>query len=203
MTSDGFDFTLRGVLSAALTTVRDPKGGATDVLQARLPLDALWTLLVAVVAVSVVLGQGSLMLANGELMGANAYLANPMLMWAIQLGLLVVMVYAIHHIGRAMGGGGAFEGALAMVVWLQVVMACVQVLQTLALFLAPPLSDILGIVGLVLFLWLLTNFVAVLHGFESLGLVFVMILMSAFGITFILSLILAMVGLGVPGDGNV
>ncbi len=197
------DLTVSGLMSAALHTVRNPREGATAVMNAGYPTPILWMMLAAVVAVSIVLGQGSLLMTAGLPEGLpGLYLGNPLLMWMVQIGLLVVMVYAVHHVGRMMGGIGAFEDALALIVWLQFMMACVQVLQTLALFLAPPVADLVGIVALILFLWLLTHFVAVLHGFQSLGLVFVMILMTAFGITFVLSLILAMVGIGV-GETNV
>jgi hypothetical protein len=203
MTTQNLDFTPRGLVAAAIATLRNPRGMATAVIRAELPASVLWTMLVAVVAVSVVMGQGSLILATGGAALANPYLANPMVMWGIQLALLVVMVYAIHFIGRAMGGMGVFEDTLALVVWLQFVMACLQVLQTAALFLVPPVADVIGIVGLVVFLWLLTQFIAVAHKFKSLGMVFVMIIVSAFGITFLLSLVLAMLGLANPGDFNV
>jgi hypothetical protein len=62
-----------------------------------------------------------------------------------------------------------------------------------------PLAGIIGHRwGSLLFLWLLTNFTAVLHGFSSLFMVFLMILVSGFGIAFGLSLILTLIGVTVP-----
>jgi hypothetical protein len=49
-------------------------------------------------------------------------------------------------------------------------------------------------------MWLLTNFVAVIHGFRSLGQVFVMILVSLFVLAFVLSILLTLVGVTVPGQ---
>jgi hypothetical protein len=60
-----------------------------------------------------------------------------------------------------------------------------------------------GIAALALFLWLFVNFVAVLHGFPSLLLVFVGIVVSAFAVVFGLSLILALIGVTVPGAFDV
>jgi len=201
MSEQRIEFTLRGLVGAALRTLQAPRAMAEDVLAERLPGAVLWAMLTAVVAVSVVLGQGSLLLAEGETVD-NPYLGNPFALFALQMGILAVMVAATHHIGRFMGGMGSFEGALALVTWLQFVLVCLQVVQTLAMFVAPPIADLIGIAGIVLFLWLFTNFVAVLHGFPSLGLVFVMILLSAFGLTFLISLLLTMLGL-TPGDMNV
>jgi hypothetical protein len=203
MTTPSLDYTPRGLVSAAIATLRDPRGMAARVMDERLPAAVLWTMLVTVVAVSVVLGQGSLIVATGGAPMDNPYLANPMVMWGLQLALLFVMVHAIHRIGRAMGGQGVFEDTLALVVWLQFVMACLQVVQTGALFILPPLADFIGIIGLAIFLWLLTHFTAAAHGFTQLGPVFLMILISAFGITFALSLLLAMLGIVVPGDFSV
>ncbi|QIE41871.1 YIP1 family protein [Rhodobacteraceae bacterium SC52] len=203
MTIEPLDFTPRGLLAAALATLRRPRDGVARVLNAQLPTAILWTMLAAVVAASVALGQGTLILATGGAALGNPYLANPLVMFLIQIGLLVVMVYAIHFIGRLMGGQGVFEDTLALVVWLQFVMACLQVVQTIALFVLPPVADVIGIVGLVVFIWLLTHFIATVHGFKSLGLVFGMILVSAFGITFAMSLILTMMGVVAPGDFNV
>lgn len=204
MAQRSMDFSPGGLVAAVLRTITRPQDEAEVVMAEGLPQSALWTMLAAVVAVSVVLGQGSLMLvdSDGGVM-TNPYLANPLLMFAVQMGILVVMIFATFHIGQWLGGMGGFAPTIAVVTWLQFVLVCVQVVQSAALLLLPPVADLLGIAGLVLFLWLFTNFVAVLHGFQSLGLVFVMILMSAFGVTFVISLILTMLGVTTPGDTNV
>jgi hypothetical protein len=117
----------------------------------------------------------------------------------IQLLLLVVMVFAIFWIGRAMGGTGSFEEAILLVAWLQFIMVCLQVIQAVALMFFPGVVvALIGMAGVALFLWLLTNFVAVLHGFSSLFQVFIMILVSAFAIAFGLSIILTLIGVTVP-----
>ena len=97
-----------------------------------------------------------------------------------------------------MGGTGSFEEAVLLMAWLQFIMICVQAVQAVALLVLPPLAGLIGIAGLFLFLWLLTNFVAVLHGFSSLIKVFLMILASAFGIAFGLSILLMLIGVTVP-----
>lgn len=203
MSNARMEFTLAGLLRAALDTLRAPRPMAQAVIAWDLPRPVLWMALCAVVTASVVMGQGSLILLAGPDAVNNPFLANPALMCAIQLFLLVIMVHATFHIGRLFGGTGSFGGALSVVTWLQFVLACLQVLQTALLFLAPPLADMLGIFGLVLFVWLFTNFVAALHGFKSLGLVFVMILASAFVLTFALSILLTLLGFTAPGVSNV
>lgn len=203
MAVEQLHFTLRDLISHAWETVRNPRDGARMVVDQNVPGPLLWQMLAVVVALSVVLGQGALMLVSGPEDLAGPLVLNPAIMAGLQLAVLVVTVYAIHWIGRSMGGTGSFEGALALTVWLQFIMICLQVVQVVAMLIAQPLADIIGIAGLVLFLWLLTNFVAVLHGFQSLGLVFVMILASALGMVFLLSLALSIMGITAPGDLNV
>lgn len=203
MSNGSLDFSIAGLLKAVVDTVRNPQEGALRVIGLNMPNPVLWVALVAIVSASVVMGQGSLLLVVGEQGVSNPFLANPMLMWVIQLALLVVMIYATHFIGRKMGGTGGFNGALGIVVWLQFVLACLQVLQTAALFVAPPLADLLGFVGIALFLWLFTNFVAALHRFDSLFMVFVMIIVSTMGISLVLSIVLTILGVAGTGALNV
>ena len=52
-------------------------------------------------------------------------------------------------------------------IWLQFIMALLQAVQLVAVLILPLLAALLGLVGLGLFFWLLTGFVAELHGFRS------------------------------------
>ncbi|MCR9088687.1 MAG: YIP1 family protein [Rhodobacteraceae bacterium] len=203
MAVEQMHFTLRDLVTHAWETVRNPRAGAERVMGQNVPSQLLWQMLAVVVALSVVLGQGALLLVAGPEDLAGPLVLNPAIMAGLQLAVLVITVYAVHWIGRSMGGTGSFEDTLALMIWLQFIMICLQVVQIAAMMLAQPLADIIGLAGLVLFLWLLTNFVAVLHGFQSLGLVFVMIVASGLGMVFLISLALSLLGITAPGDLNV
>lgn len=203
MPSANFMLSPRWIISEAVETVRRPRDVAQRFIAADLPTGTVWEALALVVIVSVIFGQLTVYLMGAHMAGSMGMLASPLFLGGAQFVLLALSAMAIHVIGRLMGGQGQFSGALVLVTWLQVVMVCLQVLQTLAFVLLPPLGVILGYVGVVLFLWLLTNFVAVLHGFNSLGLVFAMILLSAFGLAFVFSLVLAGLGLVPAGGFNV
>ena len=191
--------TLNNVLQMAWRTILNPREGAEEVLALGVPRQALWTILFLVIVLSIMLGQISnlLMTQVGDA-AFGGLLANPVATGMIQLALLVVAVYAIYGIGRAFGGTGSFDEALLLVSWLQFIMVCIQVVQTVFMVILPPLAAMIGVAGLFLFLWLLTNFVAVIHGFRSLGQVFVMILLSTFVLAFFLSLILSITGVVIP-----
>ena len=160
------------------------------------PMEARWLGLAVVVVLSVLLGQTGVMLATrGEapiVMGVGASAI-------VQGGVLLLMVYAAHVVGRLFGGGGTFPDAVLLVSWLQFLMVALQLVQVVALLLIPPLSGMIGIIAIVLFLWVLTNFVAVLHGFTSLGKVFGMILVTFMAVAFAVAFLLALLGIQGPG----
>lgn len=190
---------LNSILQMVWRTVLNPREGAEEVLALGVPRQALWTLLFLVVVLSIMLGQiSNLLMTQMSDTPLTGLLANPVATGLIQLALLVVAVYAIYAVGRAFGGTGSFNEALLLVSWLQFIMVCIQVVQTAFMVILPPFAALVGVAGLFLFLWLLTNFVAVIHGFHSLGQVFVMILVSTFVLAFFLSLILTITGVVLP-----
>ncbi len=188
--------TLNSLLGMAWRTVKNPREGATEVLALGVPREALWSALALVVVLSILFAHVTALLVTGDT--GTGMPVGPAATGFIQLALLVIMVFAVFWIGRAMGGRGSFEESILLVAWLQFIMVCLQVLQAAVLILLAPLAGLIGLLGIALFLWLLTNFVAVLHGFPSLIKVFLMILVSAFGIAFGLSLILTLIGVTVP-----
>lgn len=188
--------TLNNLVAMAWRSVKNPREGAAEVLALGIPREALWPALALVVVLSILLANVAALLFAGD--AAAAMPVGPAATGFIQLALLVVMVFAVFWIGRAMGGTGSFEESVLIVAWLQFIMVCLQVVQAGILVVSTSVAEIFGLLGVLLFLWLLTNFVAVLHGFSSLFQVFVMILISAFGIAFGLSIILTLIGVTMP-----
>jgi hypothetical protein len=196
-------FSINTLLSLVVQTVKSPQEGASTILSFGLPREVLVQLLTLVVVLSVLMGQlGVVAMGGGMQDGAmtGPFVMSPVMATFIQFALLVVLVGAVHVIGRALGGRGSFEEALALVTWLQFILLSLQVVQIVALVVFPMLGAVIGLASVALFLWLLVNFVAVIHGFSSLGLVFAGVLISAFGILFAMSLLLAMLGLSIPGN---
>ena len=180
-------------------SLRDPRAAARHVMAIDMPASARWEALALVVILSAFVGQISILMMTGELT-APGLLGTPLQSVAIQGAVLLVMVQAIYHVGRALGGTGGFGQTLTLVSWLQCVMIGVQVAQVVALTIIPPLAGLIGIAGMVLFLWLLTNFIAELHGFPSLGRVFAMILATAFALAFVAAVVMGILGIQPPGD---
>ncbi|MDJ0629829.1 MAG: Yip1 family protein [Rhodobacter sp.] len=191
---------LPSLLRLAWGSVRAPRDGARAVMRSDMPRGARWEALLLVVVVSVILGQISTYLMPAQVDSFFApFVNNPVMAGIVQMSLTVIMVFAVFWIGRAMGGSGGFGDAILLIAWMQFILICLQVIQFAAMILLPPLASLIGVAGFVLFFWLLTNFVAELHGFNSLGKVFVMVIASILGMAFALSLLLSIVGIAIPG----
>ncbi len=191
--------TFTGLLRLARQTVQEPRAGARIVLDLRLPREALWLMFALVVVVTVWIGTAVSLLSPPPPEGASI---SPIWLGVLQGLLLYMMVLAIHFIGRAMGGTGDFDGALILVTWLQFIFILVQLLQVVVLLILPPLSALVILVAMALFFWLLVNFIAELHGFQSLGRVFGMVILTAIGFAFLIASLGTILGLQpVPGAG--
>ena len=193
------DTSFGALMGLVRETLVDPRAAARRIILARVPMNARWLALALVVVLSVLLGQVTIGLMLGPTGMMGGMLGGPVSSIVLQGGVLLTMVFAVHQVGRWMGGGGNFPDALLLVVFLQGVMVLIQVVQIAALLLLPPLAGIVSMVGFGVFLWVLTGFVAELHGFRSLLGVFGMILATAFALAFLLALLLAMLGVTPPG----
>ena len=115
--------------------------------------------------------------------------------------LLLMLALALYWMGRFRGGRGSFADSLSVLVWFQIIMLFVQIAQILVLIVLPPLADVALLAGMVLFFWLLTNFIAELHGFSSLWLTFAGLLAGLAALFVALAIILVLIialTVGVP-----
>lgn len=160
-----------------------------------------WEALFLIVVLSVFLTQLTMVFIGqtGGIIFGGPELNAPLILGLMQLVMLVVMVFAIYLIGRRAGGTGSLDDSILLVTWVQFILLCLQVLQTVAFMLVPVVGNILGLAGFALFFWLLANFVAELHGFKSAGQVFVSILIAMVGFAILLSVVLSVFGLEVAG----
>lgn len=183
------------LLTMVRDTISDPKAGAEAILALNLPRAALWLAFALTIVLSMIMGELVMLIVgapeDGPLTGQTA-----VVMGLLQGAILFVGVHAITHIGRLFGGTGSFDGALALVTWLQFIFLVLQALQLVTALIVPPMAAIVSLLAILLFFWLLSHFITVLHGFSSVGQVFLMTLLSFIGIIFTLSLVLTILGLG-------
>ncbi len=184
-----------------MLTLQSPRQGGEAVLKLNLSQSVLWQALMLVSIIPAILLFVSQALvepdqALDEL--TVPLLEHPVLFAVTQFMIAAGMVAAIHYVGRFFGGQGLFADSLALVVWLQAIMTMVQIIQFVLLAASPLLSVLVVYASVVLFFVLLTAFVQTIHGFQSAGAVFGMIIMSMIALLVILSLILNIFGIVEP-----
>lgn len=184
------DTSLGALMGLLRETFADPRATARRLIGLGLPMQARWMAFALAILATVVMLQGLGLITAGA-----AAMPSPLLFAVILGGANLVGVVAIHQIGRMMGGLGRFEDALLLVAWLQAIQVLLVLAQSIAFLILPPLGGIIQIAGLVILMWLLTNFVAELHGFRSLWGVFGMIVVVSLGLSFLLLAVLAGLGL--------
>lgn len=188
------------LLRLVVETLRAPRPTFAQLHRMNLPAEALWTGLALTVVLSMIFGVLMTLVIGGPPpeAGPEAAASGPFILGLAQFAILFVSVFLIDKVGRMMGGRGDLSGAILAVAWLQFVLTCFQVLQTALILFSPILGLPVFIAGLVIFFWLLTSFVAELHGFSSLGRVFGMILFVMMGLALGLSVLAALLGVAVP-----
>lgn len=172
-------------------TVQDPRQAARVLLAEGVPMRARTAGLLLVAVVSALLANLQVGPNLAALDPFSAFmLASPFRAAVVQWLFLALTVVLIHRVGKAFGGRGSFPDALLIVVWLQLLTLALQLLQLVASLVAPPLVGVIGLGGFVLFLWLMTAFIAELHGFASRGLVFLGMILTAIAAGFVLGIVL-------------
>jgi hypothetical protein len=187
--------TLISLIGLARDTVLRPQDGARRVLALPYPRALWWQALALVVILGLMMTYLSNALIPAPADPMMAFFNDaPLVTALIAFGATLAMVICIHRVGRALGGHGSFDGALRLTVWLQAVMLLFNAVQIFFLIALPPFAVLMGFVNIGLTLWLLTNFVAVLHGFKSLFPVFLMILLTGFALGLTFFMLLSMTG---------
>lgn len=185
-------------IALARLSVADPEKGAAAVVALNPPLQARWMLMAFAVLSGVVLAY--LLPALGGTLGQAP---APMLAVALQGGANVLAVALIARVGRAFGGQGRFEDALLLVGWLQLLMVGAQLLQVVVLIVLPPLAGLVMVAAIALFFWLLSGFICGLHGFKSRFTVLMGVFGTLFAVAFVVSFVLILLGIELPGVGDV
>jgi hypothetical protein len=114
------------------------------------------------------------------------------------LALAGVMVIA----GRIQGGRGRFDDAIVLVAWIEFIMVLSQAIQIVVMLVLPPLSLLVSVASLVVFVWLMTHFTAALHRLRSLGRVAMALIGGFVGIVVLAAMVLGALGI-VPAEMGV
>ena len=177
---------------------RDPQAAAHLLMARDWPVSARWMALFAAVSVSALLASFAAVLFSTPGPDGTQIVTlsrQPMMLAAMQLAAIVLAAGLMSGVGRMFGGGGRFEDALLLTVWIEVLLLLVQVAQLALSLILPGVAGLLGLAAVVLFLWLTVQFTKALHGFRNSVKVALGLLGTAFVAGFVLSLIAAALGI--------
>lgn len=182
------------LVGLAQLTLQDPAQAARALLAEGVPLRARTAGLLLMAILSSLLASIQVEAGRNQLDPFSAFmLASPIRATVFQWGFLALTVLLIFRVGRAFGGRGSFSDALLIVVWLQVIMLAFQVMQLVLAPLFPDLAGLIGLISFVVYFWLMTHFIAVLHGFASRGLVFLGMVLTALAVGLLLGVLMILV----------
>jgi len=158
------------IVRTARLTLREPRSGARVVMGWPLSLGERWLFLALIAVMSALLAELLLALSpQGADTAMVALLSSPITFAGLQFAALGILTGLLFFLGLPFGGKGRFGEALALVGWLQTLLLALQIAQIVAMVIFPVLGVLIVAVGLVMTLWLLTNFTAELHQFQSLA----------------------------------
>ena len=175
---------------------RDPAGTARWLLGYDFGRGTLAAMVTLVTILSVLLLELNVLLSPPE---AEILRLTPFTLCVILGASLMMMVFAIQLTGQMLGGHGRFGSALLLIVWWQAMALVIQVAQTVAMLILPPVAGLLTLAGLVWLVFALLHLVNVLHGFDSLPKALATVAIGLVGISFGLALLLTMVGVTLQG----
>ncbi|MGB5067898.1 MAG: YIP1 family protein, partial [Albidovulum sp.] len=192
-------------------TLRAPQSAARRLMTMNPPMEARWLGLVLVAVLALLVSRASVPFIGTEDIGpvmskaremSRTLATHPWIGVPVQALSLLAVAVAMQVIGRLFGGTGRFADALLLFVWLEFLMALLQGLQLLAVLAVPVLGALIGLASYGLFLWLMTQFTAALHGFVSPMRVFAGMVVSFFAVILIAAVLMLLFGVVVPVQGG-
>ncbi|MGR3713736.1 MAG: Yip1 family protein [Shimia sp.] len=181
-------------------TIREPAKAAEIVSNVRVDRITGWMILILAVTLNtLVYFLSTAIFPVPPEFAALPILTQPYLFWGMLCATTVIFVFAFYWIGRALDGQASFDAILISVGWLQYMRLAVQVAALILMIVAPALSRILTMVAGLYGLWVVMNFLKVVHGFDSYGKAIGVMILSAMGLTVGFSIFLSLMTAAVLG----
>lgn len=187
----------------AVLTLRNPRAAAAVLIGWQLPRGVIWTALALVSCCNAILaGVAELMFPSP--VPLPSIMMNPLMLFILLAGGMVVTVHALLWAGRAVGGQGELEDVAIVLTWLQALRAAAQAAVVVLALISPALAGMFAMVVMFIGLWVMANFIAQALSFSSAWKAFGLMVALMIGLAFGIIVLLAVTGLGVWGlDANV
>ncbi|MEO9825702.1 MAG: YIP1 family protein [Paracoccaceae bacterium] len=172
---------------------REPRQTAADVLALGFPKEALAPALLLVVVVSVLLSAASDMIVPPQVE-----------MSYFRMALLIMIIFtafslSIAQVGKMLGGVGTFPDSLLLAIFFQAIFIPVQALQVALMLVSIEMAALLSFAIIIFGFWINVNFIAALHGFETLGRALGVLLLASFAVAIFLMIVTPLLGISLTG----
>lgn len=180
-------------------TLQNPRAAARHLLDRQLPLSTIWIALALMAVISAALTGLTILVAPDQIEpNILKMFENPLQVAVLQAMVMVVMAMLALGVGRMFGGSGSFAGALVLIAWSEALLSLLQMGQIVLVLVSRSLAAALGLFGIVLFLWILSNFIAEMHRFASAGKVLLGMIATTIAVAFGMAVVtVALVGMKV------
>ncbi len=183
-------------LKLAANTLFEPKKCLRIVLDIVITMPQLAQATVLAIVLSMIMPLLTLMFQPSDVQKSmEGFTSQPLSVFVVQVLVLAGTAFLISVIGRFFGGHGTFKECLTAMVWLQIVLILIQVIQFFAGFISTQLSVLIFLMSVGVMLYLIVHFISEIHGFTSIMSVLFGVIASIFGLSFIVSILLAMLGI--------
>lgn len=184
------------IIGMVLQSIPEPRKIARELFALDLDRTTLWQALFLMLVTGAMIGVGSSMMFPPAPELSGTIFAMPLVVASAEAAVAVISVFLIYWLGRAAGGTGRFQDGIVTITWLNFVLLIVQVFVLILSLFAPSMAALLWLFGGFTGFWILSHFIAELHGFSSALRVFLTILLTSFIAVAILSIVLAILGVG-------
>ncbi|MBL4749204.1 MAG: hypothetical protein JKX71_01235 [Amylibacter sp.] len=151
---------------------------------------------VLVAALSTILSIVLLMIEPTEVQNAfSAFSTSPLPLFIVQVATFLGMAGMVTYVGRLFQGHATYKESLTALVWMQVVLFGVSMVQLVLGLVAPFLAPILFLASMMIMIHLIVNFIMELHGFKNILFVIAGIVGTFFALAVFFTIILSMLGL--------
>ncbi|WP_420863423.1 Yip1 family protein [Algirhabdus cladophorae] len=181
-------------------TLRDPREGANTLLALGIPREALWPMAILVVIIGALISGTGEVISPTQIEGMEGItVPSPWILALIQFGALVISIFALFWMGRALDGQGSLDETILLMTWLQAVWLAGQMGVLVIAIVIPSLAVLLLIVFGLYMIWCMIVFIDVLHRLNSIGKAAMMLGLTVGAILLGMAVFLSLIGVGSTG----
>lgn len=191
--------TFQSWMRAVWISLIDPAEIAAKVLNMRFRRDVMWTAMALITVVNVLLLELFQFLTPANtLMHEQVMSLSPFSYTAIIGSFLALLAVTLVQAGRILGGTGTLDGALMLIIWFQAISLTLEAIQVVLLFINIHIASMFSMISLGGIIWVIVNFINVLHGFANVGKSVFVILMAMIATGFGMLFVMALLGVSPP-----